>query len=425
MSSSSREERIPRRPQLGSSRRSRAGRSSRPSSQLWPARGFGPRPGNLRGALPRLGIELEVERPELGGGNLQAEARRVRYAAAERLRLARGLDWIATGHTRTDLAETVLYRLATSPGRRALLGLRRGAGDVVRPLLAAGSRPRRAGWPSRRVFPSPMTPATPSPSSRATGFATRCYRSCARSARRRRRRSPRPTRSSPRRPRRSTALPPRLWRRPAPRPPGRSAATPWPELDPAIRRLVLRRLAERAAGDAGPAEPRAGGRDLAARPRARGRGGRAGRRGGGPRRAWPRPLHRRAGAPRPAEGILTVPGVCRFGDWEVRAELERGVPPADGPDLAVLDPAALGAIRHGAGLARGRPDAAARPRRDQVAAGPVHRPEGAAVAAPRPARGRGATSGSPGSRGSPSPRSSRRSPARRSRAVLRASRPGP
>jgi tRNA(Ile)-lysidine synthase len=51
-----------------------------------------------------LGIELEVERPELGGGNVQAEARRARYAAAERLRLARGLDWIATGHTRTDLA---------------------------------------------------------------------------------------------------------------------------------------------------------------------------------------------------------------------------------------------------------------------------------------------------------------------------------
>jgi len=56
-----------------------------------------------------LGIELKVERPELGGGNVQAEARRARYTAAERLRLARGLDWIATGHTRTDLAETVLY----------------------------------------------------------------------------------------------------------------------------------------------------------------------------------------------------------------------------------------------------------------------------------------------------------------------------
>src|SRR6266545_2643794 len=84
----------------------------------------------------RLGVELEVERPELGGGNVQAEARDARYAAAERLRMARGLDWIATGHSRTDLAETVLYRLATSPGRRALLGLRARRGAVVRPILA-------------------------------------------------------------------------------------------------------------------------------------------------------------------------------------------------------------------------------------------------------------------------------------------------
>ena len=31
-----------------------------------------------------LGIELQIERPRLGGGNVQAEARRARYAAAER-----------------------------------------------------------------------------------------------------------------------------------------------------------------------------------------------------------------------------------------------------------------------------------------------------------------------------------------------------
>src|SRR5689334_21113455 len=83
-----------------------------------------------------LGAELEVERPSLGGGNVQAEARDARYAAAERLRRSRALDWIATGHTRTDLAETIIYRLATSPGRRALLGLRARKGAVVRPLLS-------------------------------------------------------------------------------------------------------------------------------------------------------------------------------------------------------------------------------------------------------------------------------------------------
>ena len=93
----------------------------------------------------RLGVELVVERPGTGGGgNLQARARELRYEAAERLRARRKLDWIATGHTRTDLAETVLYRLATSPGRRALLGLPARRGAIVRPLLALGREEVRA-----------------------------------------------------------------------------------------------------------------------------------------------------------------------------------------------------------------------------------------------------------------------------------------
>ncbi|MGH2991172.1 MAG: tRNA lysidine(34) synthetase TilS, partial [Solirubrobacterales bacterium] len=82
-----------------------------------------------------LRIDLRVERPRLGEGNVQAAARDARYAAAERLRERLGCEWVATGHTRTDLAETVLYRLASSPGRRALLGLPPRRGHVVRPLL--------------------------------------------------------------------------------------------------------------------------------------------------------------------------------------------------------------------------------------------------------------------------------------------------
>ncbi len=82
-----------------------------------------------------LGIELLVERPRLPEGNLQAAAREARYAAAERLRAERGAAWIATGHSRTDLAETMLYRLASSPGARALLGLPARRGRLVRPLL--------------------------------------------------------------------------------------------------------------------------------------------------------------------------------------------------------------------------------------------------------------------------------------------------
>jgi tRNA(Ile)-lysidine synthase len=90
-----------------------------------------------RDLCSRLRIDLHIERPrDLGAeGNLQAAARAGRYSAAERLRVRAGGDWIATGHTRTDLAETVLYRLAVSPGTRALRGLPARSGRVIRPLL--------------------------------------------------------------------------------------------------------------------------------------------------------------------------------------------------------------------------------------------------------------------------------------------------
>src|SRR6476660_1464431 len=68
-----------------------------------------------RDLCSRLRIDLHIERPKELAGNLQAAARDTRYAAAEQLRARTGSNWIATGHTRTDLAETVIYRLAVSP----------------------------------------------------------------------------------------------------------------------------------------------------------------------------------------------------------------------------------------------------------------------------------------------------------------------
>jgi tRNA(Ile)-lysidine synthase len=79
----------------------------------------------------RLGVPLHVHRAGAPSGNVQDWARRERYAAAERLTDG---DY-ATGHTATDQVETVLYRLAASPGRRALLGMRERSGRHVRPLL--------------------------------------------------------------------------------------------------------------------------------------------------------------------------------------------------------------------------------------------------------------------------------------------------
>ena len=88
-----------------------------------------------------VGAALEVRRAGEGDiapapqtGNIQAWARDARYAAAARLA---GADAdIAAGHTATDQVETILYRLASSPSRRALLGMRPRDGRLVRPLLS-------------------------------------------------------------------------------------------------------------------------------------------------------------------------------------------------------------------------------------------------------------------------------------------------
>jgi tRNA(Ile)-lysidine synthase len=288
----------------------------------------------------RLGIELEVERPELGDGNVQAEAREARYMAAERLRQARGADWIATGHTRTDLAETVIYRLVTSPGRRALLGLRPRRGVMVRPLLSLdGDEVRRLVSEAGLPFRDDPTNAEPlyarnrirnevlpvlrviGPEAEATIAETQAELAEEDEALER-----------------AAAD---LLADSGADVAGAVSRDALASVHPAIRRLALRRLAEGAAGDAVPLsrdraaqiwrlvnEPEGGVIELG--------GGVAAQIEGGHVRFTT------GSAGEPAPGYLSVPGTCRFGSWEVRAELSPGVPPADGPDLAVLDPDGLG-----------------------------------------------------------------------------------
>lgn len=93
--------------------------------------------GHVRDLADTLGVECEIVRagraPE-ASGNVQAWARDVRYAHAARR--AESVDGrVATGHTASDQVETVLYRLAASPGRRALLGMPAVQGRLIRPLL--------------------------------------------------------------------------------------------------------------------------------------------------------------------------------------------------------------------------------------------------------------------------------------------------
>ncbi len=100
---------------------------------------------HCRGLCEQLGVALAVHaatRPDDAPGNLQAWARDVRYAAAAE---AAGGGLVAVGHTASDQAETVLYRLAASPGRRALLGMRPRSGQLVRPLLTV-TREETGAW---------------------------------------------------------------------------------------------------------------------------------------------------------------------------------------------------------------------------------------------------------------------------------------
>ncbi|MGZ5347390.1 MAG: tRNA lysidine(34) synthetase TilS [Solirubrobacterales bacterium] len=293
-----------------------------------------------RGLCARLGVELVVERPSTGGGgNLQARARELRYEAAGRLRARRELDWIATGHTRTDLAETFLYRLATSPGRRALLGLPARRGAIVRPLLALGREEVRAltiaaGLPfrddatneqpvyARNRIRNDVMPVLREIGSAAEATIAETRAELAEEAEALERLAGEALRSS-----------------------GADAAAAIPaevlaELDPALRRLALRALAERAAGG-----PVALGRERAAqieRLAAEPEGGVI-ELGGGVEARIEHGLVRFAAGPErsPKAVTLTVPGSCRFGAWRVRAELRTGpVRPGD-PAEALLDPASL------------------------------------------------------------------------------------
>jgi tRNA(Ile)-lysidine synthase len=288
----------------------------------------------------RLGIDLEVVRPKLGAGNVQAEARDARYAAAEQLRRSRDLDWIATGHTRTDLVETMLYRLATSPGRRALIGLRPRRGALLRPILSLRRDEVRqlaadAGLPfvddptnaeplyARNRIRNEVLPVLRELGAQAEATIAETQAELAEESETLER------------------LVEEAMAESGAEAAGAISRDSLGGLDPALRRLVLRRLAERAMG----AQVSLG-RSRAARiwrlaqdPE----GGEIELGGGVSAQIEHGHVRFTTGpATEPVETILTVPGVCRFGLWEVRAELESGVPAAEGPDLAVLDPSALG-----------------------------------------------------------------------------------
>ncbi len=84
-----------------------------------------------------LGVPVSVVHAPVSkeGGNVQAEARRLRQAAALEMLGEAGLSVAAVAHTLDDQVETLLYRLGRYGGLRALAGMSPNDPPWVRPLL--------------------------------------------------------------------------------------------------------------------------------------------------------------------------------------------------------------------------------------------------------------------------------------------------
>lgn len=98
----------------------------------------------------KLGASLELEvlvtSGAVTGGNLEQEARQVRREFFQRCMAERGLKRVALGHTRSDQAETVLFRVLRGSGLAGLAGMYLLTQDgFIRPLLTT-SREEVRQW---------------------------------------------------------------------------------------------------------------------------------------------------------------------------------------------------------------------------------------------------------------------------------------
>jgi len=85
-----------------------------------------------------FGLPFHLRRADVPAieGNLEEAARKVRQAFYTELIASHAVDRVATGHTRSDQAETVLYRILRGSGLTGLSGILPATNEnVVRPLL--------------------------------------------------------------------------------------------------------------------------------------------------------------------------------------------------------------------------------------------------------------------------------------------------
>lgn len=90
--------------------------------------------------LPCHRIELALE----PGSRVQERARDARLTAAREVAARTGCSAIATGHTASDQAETVLFRIARGSGRTGALGMAPRRDDLIRPLLCLSADDTRS-----------------------------------------------------------------------------------------------------------------------------------------------------------------------------------------------------------------------------------------------------------------------------------------
>ncbi|MFL6417471.1 MAG: tRNA lysidine(34) synthetase TilS [Bryobacteraceae bacterium] len=90
----------------------------------------------VRALASEFGIPFHSLPGRPGPGNLEQEARNTRRRLLEQARIRFGLNKVALGHTRTDQAETVLYRLLRGSGLSGLAAIAPTRGPMIRPLLA-------------------------------------------------------------------------------------------------------------------------------------------------------------------------------------------------------------------------------------------------------------------------------------------------
>jgi len=106
-------------------------------------------------AAERLGLPCTISDAPLpaGGDNLEQAARNLRLAVFREAVASGAVDRVALGHTRSDQAETVLFRFLRGAGTAGLAGIRPAtSGGLIRPLIEIDREEVRS-WLRERGIP--------------------------------------------------------------------------------------------------------------------------------------------------------------------------------------------------------------------------------------------------------------------------------